>query len=94
LITNKIDAFVDRPQYPDYVLGLLREENIRLDILDIMESYNDLRISHGFPAFTGKSIGEIRIEVRNQTPLGIQFTDELVSRCITHFASLNGFKDG
>jgi hypothetical protein len=89
LVSNKIAMFVERTDCSDIIIGILRNDNLSIDFLEQLDNYKDLVITHGYPEFHGKTLGEIRKIVERQTAKGIEFRNELISRCIAHLVDLN-----
>lgn len=96
LIKLNIHSFYNRPQLSRELSRLLLREAQSLDlsnlIRDELEKYKECKFKNIYPKFEGKTLGDIAIEVENDSYHGMEFQKYMIELTVAHILDLNSVK--
>ncbi|MBC8487565.1 MAG: hypothetical protein H8D45_16160 [Bacteroidetes bacterium] len=89
LFRANIADFIDREDYTNDVITLLKETPLEMIIADKLMEYADYEFKSGYLAFKGMKLGQIAKALRNNAPQAGEFKQEIIEQAIAHLIALN-----
>ena len=91
LMLHNISDFVERTGYDQAVIKILRgkELSTRQILLNKLREYPEMKFLSCYPAFTGKTLGEIAEEIEESTHQGEEFQSELIEQTVAYLIDIS-----
>jgi hypothetical protein len=95
LMLYHIHDFIDRTGYAESVNKILQEKetSTKQILLKKLREYPDMKFMSCYPAFTGKTLGNIADEIEKSTYHGQGFQSELIEQTVAYLIDINGDKE-
>lgn len=88
LTTSRIASFVQRTSIEETTETLLGLPSLGLQIETQLLKFRNLKFEYGYDIFEGKTLEEVAIEVRKQSPQGARYTEYIIQKGLNHMIDL------
>jgi hypothetical protein len=89
LITATIAEMVERDKVENRAIYWLLQPSLLLQLERKLLEYENHQFENGYPNFRGFTLAQIAKEVREQSPQGVKFTQELFEQTLAHMIAIN-----
>ena len=89
LITAIIAEMVERDNVENRAIHWLLQPSLLLQLERKLLEYETHQFDNGYPNFKGFTLAQIAKEVREQSPQGVKFTEELFEQTMAHMIAIN-----